>query len=213
VVEIENVQPVVSCVAYPPSGVSGEVVPVRPRLARECQDAVAATLVGFTSCLVPARHCTPPESRRCRPAPEKEWPIQAAETQALQPQLIPMTMGSEPYAFHGHSPPTASAVDRGSMAGVTRSTPGAMGWSPSWTCPGRRKELPNDLRAAPRCSNGRRPCGRAKRKPAAEGARLRICAPPGSVTPHAAALTPDIGTSDSFSRYGSVTLASSSRSG
>ena len=44
-VEIDNVQPVVSCGAYPAKAVVGEVVPVSATVWREGHEAVAATLV------------------------------------------------------------------------------------------------------------------------------------------------------------------------
>ena len=44
-VEIDNVQPVVSCGAYPAKAVVGEVVPVSAAVWREGHEAVAATLV------------------------------------------------------------------------------------------------------------------------------------------------------------------------
>src|SRR6201987_1678936 len=44
-VEIDNVQPVVSCGAYPAKAVVGEMVPVSAAVWREGHEAVAATLV------------------------------------------------------------------------------------------------------------------------------------------------------------------------
>ena len=44
-IEIDDVQPVVSCGAYPAKAVVGEVVPVCASVWREGHDAVAATLV------------------------------------------------------------------------------------------------------------------------------------------------------------------------
>ncbi|ETB26703.1 hypothetical protein O983_07440 [Mycobacterium avium 09-5983] len=44
-VEIDNVQPVVSCGTYPAKAVVGEVVPVSASVWREGHEAVAATLV------------------------------------------------------------------------------------------------------------------------------------------------------------------------
>jgi starch synthase (maltosyl-transferring) len=44
-VEIDNVQPVVSCGAYPAKAVVGEMVPVSATVWREGHEAVAATLV------------------------------------------------------------------------------------------------------------------------------------------------------------------------
>ena len=44
-VEIDDVQPVVSCGAYPAKAVVGEVVPVSAAVWREGHEAVAATLV------------------------------------------------------------------------------------------------------------------------------------------------------------------------
>ncbi|MDT5223102.1 MAG: hypothetical protein QOG19_509, partial [Mycobacterium sp.] len=44
-VEIDDVQPVVSCGKYPAKAVVGEVIPVCAAVWREGHDAVAATLV------------------------------------------------------------------------------------------------------------------------------------------------------------------------
>lgn len=44
-VEIDNVQPVVSCGAYPAKAVVGEAIPVSAAVWREGHEAVAATLV------------------------------------------------------------------------------------------------------------------------------------------------------------------------
>lgn len=100
-VEIDDVQPVVSCGAYPAKAVVGEVVPVRASVWREGHEAVAATLV--------VRYLGPhypqvSETRRVKA-------VQVAEKDALEtttrvkPLLLPMTMGEEPYVFHGQFVP------------------------------------------------------------------------------------------------------------
>jgi starch synthase (maltosyl-transferring) len=95
-VEIDDVQPVVSCGAYPAKAVVGETVPVAATVWREGHDAVAATLVvRYLGCCYPP----PPE---LRPAATP-----AAETAVgeVEPLLVEMTMGAEPYVFHGQFTP------------------------------------------------------------------------------------------------------------
>ncbi|HKI43251.1 MAG TPA: maltotransferase domain-containing protein, partial [Mycobacterium sp.] len=102
-VEIDNVQPVVSCGAYPAKAVVGEVVPVSAAVWREGHDAVAATLV--VRCLGP-RYPQPSETRRIKAvqAPGRTLETRAAEAadqQRIKPLLLAMTEGLEPYVFHG----------------------------------------------------------------------------------------------------------------
>jgi starch synthase (maltosyl-transferring) len=107
-VEIDNVQPVVSCGAYPAKAVVGEVVPVSATVWREGHDVVAATLV--VRYLGP-RYPDIAESRRIKAvrAPEatvarsKSGPVKhEARVKPLQHR---MTMGEEPYVFHGQFTP------------------------------------------------------------------------------------------------------------
>ncbi len=107
-VEIDNVQPVVSCGAYPAKAVVGETVPVSAAVWREGHEAVAATLV--VRCLGP-RYPQVTEVRRIKAvqAPETSSlassEVSPADTQRVKPQLIPMTMGLEPFVFHGQFTP------------------------------------------------------------------------------------------------------------
>ena len=109
-VEIDNVAPVVSCGAYPAKAVVGEVVPVSAAVWREGHDAVAATLV--VRYLGP-RYPQVTETRRIKAvqAPERlasERLASAPETRSaerIKPLALPMTMGLEPYVFHGQFTP------------------------------------------------------------------------------------------------------------
>ncbi|QNI08027.1 alpha-1,4-glucan--maltose-1-phosphate maltosyltransferase [Mycobacterium kubicae] len=110
-VEIDNVQPVVSCGAYPAKAVVGEVVPVSAAVWREGHEAVAATLV--VRYLGP-RYPQGADVRRIKAVQAPEATRTAAtagagavETQRVKPQLLPMTMGDEPYVFHGFFTPDA----------------------------------------------------------------------------------------------------------
>ncbi len=102
-VEIDNVQPVVSCGTYPAKAVVGEVVPVSASVWREGHEAVAATLV--VRYLGPAY---PPvtETRRVKavqaPVADREGRV---DQQRIKPLSLPMTMGPEPYVFHGQFTP------------------------------------------------------------------------------------------------------------
>jgi starch synthase (maltosyl-transferring) len=92
-VEIDSVEPVVSCGAYPAKAVVGEVVPVSATVWREGHDAVAATLV--------VRHLGPGY-----PQVRETGQITAVQPRPrIKPLLIPMTMGEEPYVFHGQFTP------------------------------------------------------------------------------------------------------------
>ncbi len=100
-VEIDNVQPVVSCGAYPAKAVVGEVVPVSAAVWREGHEAVAATLVvrylgrGYPQVA---------EMRRLK-AVQAVDSVEAAAQPRIKPLLSPMTMGEEPYVFHGQFTP------------------------------------------------------------------------------------------------------------
>ncbi|MGF2945342.1 maltotransferase domain-containing protein, partial [Mycobacterium sp. Lab-001] len=106
-VEIDNVAPVVSCGAYPAKAVVGEVVPVSATVWREGHDAVAATLVvGYLG----PRYPQVTEARRITAvqAPARRGDAHQAgapERLRVTPRLFPMTMGEEPYTFHGQFTP------------------------------------------------------------------------------------------------------------
>ncbi|WP_211145742.1 maltotransferase domain-containing protein, partial [Mycobacterium interjectum] len=101
-VEIDNVQPVVSCGAYPAKAVVGEMVPVSAAVWREGHDAVAATLVVR---YLGQRYPQVGESRRIKAVQAPERPAPALDNRApeqrIKPLLLPMTEGQEPYVFHG----------------------------------------------------------------------------------------------------------------
>ncbi|MBV8861611.1 MAG: DUF3416 domain-containing protein, partial [Mycobacterium sp.] len=102
-VEIDDVAPVVSCGAYPAKAVVGEVVPVRAAVWREGHDEVAATLV--VRYLGP-RYPQVGETRRLRAVQVAEPRATAVEPLArVKPLLLSMTVGEEPYVFHGQFTP------------------------------------------------------------------------------------------------------------
>src|SRR6202008_1303980 len=92
-VEIDDVQPVVSCGAYPAKAVVGEIVPVSAAVWREGHQAVAATLV--VRYLGP-RYPQVAEIRRMKAVEAPERPAseldgRAAGQQRVKPLLLPMT--------------------------------------------------------------------------------------------------------------------------
>lgn len=100
-VEIDDVQPVVSCGAYPAKAVVGEVVPVRASVWRDGHEAVAATLV--------VRYLGPQypqvsETHRVK-AVQAVLKDGAEAPPRVKPQLVPMTMSEEPFVFHGQFVP------------------------------------------------------------------------------------------------------------
>jgi starch synthase (maltosyl-transferring) len=103
-IEIDNVEPVVSCGAYPAKAVVGEVVPVSAAVWREGHDAVAATLVVRYLGL---RYPQVSETRRIKAVQVADVTVdRTAETSPrVKPLLCPMTMGEEPYVFHGQFTP------------------------------------------------------------------------------------------------------------
>jgi starch synthase (maltosyl-transferring) len=103
-VEIDNVQPVVSCGAYPAKAVVGEMVPVSAAVWREGHDQVAATLV--VRYLGP-RYPQVGEVRRLKAvqAVDVAAPVTNPAPARVKPMLIPMAMGQEPYVFHGQFVP------------------------------------------------------------------------------------------------------------
>ena len=141
-VEIDNVQPVVSCGAYPAKAVVGEMVPVSAAVWREGHEAVAATLV--VRYLGP-RYPQVTETRRIKAvqAPEGGSPLDARAAERVKPLLLPMTMGLEPYVFHGQFTPdrvglwTFRVDGWGDPIHTWRH-----GWSPSWTPAKVRRNCP-----------------------------------------------------------------------
>jgi starch synthase (maltosyl-transferring) len=100
-VEIDDVRPVVSCGAYPAKAVVGEVVPVSAAVWREGHEAVAATLV--VRYLGP-RYPAATGTRRTKAV--RAVGVRASEPPARStPVLVLMTMGEEPYVFHGQFSP------------------------------------------------------------------------------------------------------------
>ncbi len=97
-IEIDDVAPVVSCGAYPAKAVVGEVIPVSAAVWREGHEAVAATLmVRYLGPNYPAT-----ESRQNVSAQV----VETAEPRGrVKPLPVPMTMGEEPYVFHGQFSP------------------------------------------------------------------------------------------------------------
>lgn len=98
-VEIDNVQPVVSCGAYPAKAVVGEMVPVSATVWREGHEAVAATLIVH---YLGPRYPQVTKTHRVTAVqdPESES-TNPAEQQRIRPLLIPMAMSQEPYVFNG----------------------------------------------------------------------------------------------------------------
>src|SRR5579884_482287 len=108
-VEIDDVQPVVSCGRYPAKAVVGEVVPVRAAVWREGHEAVAATLV--VRYLGP-RYPQVTEMRRLKAVQVTEAVTTGAAVASgaaaharVKPLLVPMTMGEEPFVFDGQFTP------------------------------------------------------------------------------------------------------------
>ena len=99
-IEIDDVQPVVSCGTYPAKAVVGEIVPVRATVWREGHEAVAATLVvrylGRSYPLLSgttARRMTAPPGAATAGLPR------------IKPLHIPMVLGEAPDVFHGQFAP------------------------------------------------------------------------------------------------------------
>lgn len=98
-VEIDDVEPVVSCGTYLAKAVVGEVVPVRATVWREGHDAVAATLVLR---YLGQRYPRVGETRRLKAVQVADVTEKAAEPlPRVKPLLVPMSMGEEPFVFHG----------------------------------------------------------------------------------------------------------------
>jgi starch synthase (maltosyl-transferring) len=99
-IEIDDVQPVVSCGKFPAKAVVGEIVPVTATVWREGHDAVAATLVvRYLGTGYPPLSSSAGRTITATPG--------AATTRAprVKPNLFPMSPGTEPDVFHGHFTP------------------------------------------------------------------------------------------------------------
>ena len=99
-IEIDDVQPVVSCGKYPAKAVVGEIVPVSATVWREGHDAVAATLVvRYLGTGYPPLSSSAGRTIAATPG--------AATTRAprVKPILVPMSLGTEPDIFHSHFTP------------------------------------------------------------------------------------------------------------
>ena len=102
-VEIDDVAPVVSCGAYPAKAVVGEVVPVRATVWREghrrgCSDAGGA----LSRPALSASGRNPAAQSGAGPALAE---AAAEPLPRVKPLLLPMSMGEEPYVFHGQFTP------------------------------------------------------------------------------------------------------------
>ncbi|MFV0495337.1 alpha-1,4-glucan--maltose-1-phosphate maltosyltransferase [Mycobacterium sp.] len=105
-IEIDDVSPVVSCGRYPAKAVVGEVIPVRASVWREGHEAVAATLavryIGRQYPRAAGAESTPAPSTPAASTPEQGRDIRHEGSEELR---LPMTMGPEPYVFHGRFAP------------------------------------------------------------------------------------------------------------
>ena len=99
-IEIDDVQPVVSCGTYPAKAVVGEVIPVSAAVWREGHEAVAATLVVR---YLGTRYPQVADARGMKAVQAAEQ--EAAVTEKVKPRQLPMTMGLEPFVFHGQFAP------------------------------------------------------------------------------------------------------------
>jgi len=102
-VEVDDVQPVVSCGTYPAKAVVGEIVPVSATVWREGHEAVSATLVvRYLGHHYP--QVAEPHRVKAFQAPEKPESVPEAPDR-VKPLMLPMTEGQEPYVFHGQFTP------------------------------------------------------------------------------------------------------------
>ena len=99
-IEIDDVQPVVSCGTYPAKAVVGEVIPVSAAVWREGHEAVAATLVVR---YLGTRYPQVADARGTKAVQAAEQ--EAAVAEKVKPRQLPMTMGLEPFVFHGQFAP------------------------------------------------------------------------------------------------------------
>lgn len=99
-IEIDDVQPVVSCGTYPAKAVVGEVIPVSAAVWREGHEAVAATLVVR---YLGTRYPQVADARGLKAVQAAE--PDAAVAEKVKPRHLPMTMGLEPFVFHGQFAP------------------------------------------------------------------------------------------------------------
>lgn len=108
-IEIDDVEPVVSCGTYPAKAVVGEVVPVCASVWREGHDAVAATLV--VRYLGPGYPPLGQNPTRRVKALEVTEAIESATESAVataakvKPRAFPMAPGRTPDLFHGQFVP------------------------------------------------------------------------------------------------------------
>lgn len=100
-IEIDDVQPVVSCGTYPAKAVVGEVIPVSAAVWREGHEAVAATLVVR---YLGSRYPQAADARGMKAVQAAEQEA-AAASEKVKPRHFPMTMGLEPFVFHGQFAP------------------------------------------------------------------------------------------------------------
>ena len=193
-VEIDNVQPVVSCGAYPAKAVVGEVVPVSAAVWREGHDAVAATLV--------VRYLGPryPQVTRNPPAqggagPGKSRPSAPTPGAAAgQAAAAADGDGPEPYVFHGQFTPDRVGLWTFRVDGwgdpIHTWRHGA--WSPSWTPARARPNCPTTCWSARSCSSAPRPGAARPARPAAGSRGTALRTPGDPVTRAALALAPEI---------------------
>ncbi|MHA7649530.1 alpha-1,4-glucan--maltose-1-phosphate maltosyltransferase [Mycobacterium sp. ML4] len=99
-VEIDDVQPVVSCGTYPAKAVVGEVIPVSAAVWREGHEAVAATLVVRH---LGTRYPQLADARGMKAVHATE--PDAAVAEKVKPRHFAMTTGLEPFVFHGQFAP------------------------------------------------------------------------------------------------------------
>lgn len=99
-IEIDDVQPVVSCGTYPAKAVVGEVIPVSAAVWREGHEAVAATLVVR---YLGTRYPQVAEVRGTKAGLTTEQ--EAAVAERVKPRHFPMATGLEPFVFHGQFAP------------------------------------------------------------------------------------------------------------
>ncbi|MDP7705342.1 alpha-1,4-glucan--maltose-1-phosphate maltosyltransferase [Mycobacterium sp. TY815] len=103
-IEIDDVQPVVSCGTYPAKAVVGEVIPVSAAVWREGHEAVAATLVvRYLGSRYP--HVADARGMKAVQAAAEQETGGVEVAEKVKPRQFPMTMGLEPYVFHGQFAP------------------------------------------------------------------------------------------------------------
>ena len=99
-IEIDGVQPVVSCGKYPAKAVVGEIVPVSATVWREGHDVAAATLVvRYLGRSYPPLTSSAGRTATATPGAATTRPPR------VKPMLVPMSLGREPDVFHSHFTP------------------------------------------------------------------------------------------------------------